>query len=265
MSDAYRMLLGFHVLVGTAALATFWGAVLARKGGTLHRRSGYGFAVTMTMTAATAVPLSLLLLWDPLMVRPPDAELTAAGRVEYAALMREIGSGLLEVSLVTGVLLQFGLAALRRRRAVAAQPQPVDLACAAAAVAAGLIMATLGVSPALPYFTARGIVLATVGVLQLRALGTQPPRSAWIGHHVNGVMGAGAIAHGSLTVNIARQFTNDVGLMFLPATVTLLVFAVATRIIAQRWRRKLDGAAQRRPASVARPLALSSRALDVVG
>lgn len=265
MSDTYRTLLGLHVLVGTMALATFWGAVLARKGGALHRRCGYGFAATMAITIATAVPLCLLLLWDPLTARPPAAELTAFGRAEYARVLRQIGSGLLEVSLVTGALLQFGVRALRRRGGFST-PQTVDLVLAGTAVAAGLLMLIAGLHPALPYFKGTGFGLAVVGGSEIRALlrsGTS--RSAWIVEHLNGVMGAGAIAHGSLTVNIARGFTDDVGLMFLPAGVTVLLFAVAIRVTAERWRRQLDGVPKRQRAARNGPPLMSPHAVRVVG
>lgn len=48
-----------HVAVGTVALAAFWGAFAARKGGTWHRRSGRVFFVAMLAVVGTVAPLTV--------------------------------------------------------------------------------------------------------------------------------------------------------------------------------------------------------------
>jgi hypothetical protein len=261
MNDAYRILLGVHVILGTVALAAFWAAVLAPKRGRLHRACGVGFATTMFLTAATAVPLCLLLLADPLSARPPAPEITAAARAHYARTLRLVGAGLLEVSLITGVLLQFGLRALRRRVRFSAADRAVDLRLAGTAVVAGIILLGIGFLPGLPYFRGRGIALALVAAFEMRALlRFTPSRSAWIGQHLAGVIGAASIGHGALAVNVARNFTSDVGMMFLPAGPTVLLFAVAIRWLSRRWRQRLERAS--RPAHFP-PLNMSPRAVNV--
>lgn len=243
MSETYRILLGFHVVVGSLALLTFWGAMLARKGGRLHRRFGRGFAVTMATTLVTAAILCAVLLADPLAARPPETELGALDRTEHARVSRELGSGLLEVSVVTGALLYFGLRALRRRRGLAASDRNVDLAVACGVTSAGLVFLALGFDPDLPHFEGRGVVASVVGALQIRAL-VRPnrSRSSWLVEHLVGLMGAAAIGHGALTVNVAGRFTDDLGLAFGASVPTLLAFALAIGWTARRWRRKLEGA-----------------------
>jgi hypothetical protein len=170
MSDVYRLLLDLHVLTGTLALTTFWGALLAGKGGRLHRRCGRGFAASMAITIVTAVILCGLLLADPIAARPPAGGLSAAEREEYARIVRGIAAALLEVSIVAGALLHFGLRALGRGRGDGTGARVTDLAVAGIVISLGLLMLDLGLDPELPWFEGHGIVVAVVGGLRMRAL-----------------------------------------------------------------------------------------------
>jgi uncharacterized membrane protein len=51
--------LAFHVAAGTTGLVAGWLAIVARKGGTLHRRSGLVFVAAMIAMGLTAVGISV--------------------------------------------------------------------------------------------------------------------------------------------------------------------------------------------------------------
>jgi len=53
------VLLAFHVAMGTAALATGYVAIVARKGGTWHRRSGHLFVTVMLAMCLSAIVIAI--------------------------------------------------------------------------------------------------------------------------------------------------------------------------------------------------------------
>ena len=256
MSDFYRILLGCHVGMGALALLTFWGAVLFRKGSRRHLRFGRGFAVSMALTAATAAVLCLLLLLDPLAARPPGPEIAPGELDEYVQVLREVGAGLLEVSLATGAFLYFGLRALAGRRGVTPHGLAGDLCVACATTSAGLVMLTLGLDPELPEFAGNGIFLGLLGALVIRRL-LRPSDSpaSWLVRHLVGMLGAGAIAHGAFATNVAGLFTDDLRTAFRWGGLTSLLFAVAIAWTARRWKLRIEGA----QAEPGRATALSAR------
>ena len=234
MSDAYGLLLGLHLPAAFLALATFWGAVLARKGGRLHRRFGRLFVGSMVVTAATAALMCLMLMADPLAVRPPADPADAFRRAQEG---RELGSGLLEVSLATLSLLHFGKRALGRRTEGRA---PRDLVAAGSAVAVGMALWLLGFHPDLPYLEGNGVFVAMVGGLELRGLLRRVRRDTqWLAEHLFGMVGAGGIAHGAATVNLAGFFTDDLGLAFAWSGPVVLLFAVGGILVARRYARRV--------------------------
>lgn len=60
MSNAFRIILTFHIFCGGLALFVAPGAMLTRKGGSWHRRWGKIYFWAMASVAATALALSLL-------------------------------------------------------------------------------------------------------------------------------------------------------------------------------------------------------------
>ena len=57
--DFYDSLVLLHVAAGTLALATYWGAAAARKGGTLHRRIGQAYLLAMVVVLVTALGMTV--------------------------------------------------------------------------------------------------------------------------------------------------------------------------------------------------------------
>jgi hypothetical protein len=230
VAEIYRLLLAFHVAVALAALAAFWLAALTRKAGAAHRSFGGVFVGCMAATLASATALSALLLLDPLAARPPGAELAAGELDEYRETLRGIASGLLEVSLASGALLHFGATALRRRGPHAREARRRAIGVAGSALFCGGLLLLAGLA---------GAMLVAVAALELRALLRRERRpQAWLVEHLAGMLGAGAFANGALAVNVARHFTEDVALMFLPGVAVVGIFAAAIALLARKLGRR---------------------------
>ncbi|NGY06511.1 hypothetical protein [Solimonas terrae] len=58
----YSILLGLHAVAGSAGLASFWTAGLARKGSRLHALAGRSFLIAMCAIGVTALPMALIQL-----------------------------------------------------------------------------------------------------------------------------------------------------------------------------------------------------------
>lgn len=62
--DFYDTLVLIHAAAGTLALATYWGAAAARKGGALHRRVGQAYLLAMVVVLVTALAMSVAFVME---------------------------------------------------------------------------------------------------------------------------------------------------------------------------------------------------------
>jgi uncharacterized membrane protein len=159
----FNILLAMHVAGGSISLVSGPVALAARKGGILHRRGGLVFACAMALTAAAAVPLSLMTS-DVL---------------------------LLVIAVLTGFLVNRGVMGIRRRRRPRASTwQDAIVPALCLVFCAGLLAYSLPLAgrPSFitgQFFGAGGMVLA---VRELRAL--RDPATNWLQSHIAGMMGA---------------------------------------------------------------------------
>jgi uncharacterized membrane protein len=120
MQEAYRALLTLHVALGSAALFSFWAAVLSRKGSPAHRLRGRVFVWTMAAAVLTALPLcASVYVFDPLAIRPPEPGLSAAALAAYPHFIRGLFGGIAAAGVFALAALGLALRALRRGRIVA--------------------------------------------------------------------------------------------------------------------------------------------------
>ena len=103
--DIYSVLVACHGVAGALGLVLALIPSLARKGGPLHRRAGWGFVVAMTFTAGTGVILAGMWLAVPLAVKPPSAPIDAEEAARLVANLRVFGVFLcyLAVLILSGV------------------------------------------------------------------------------------------------------------------------------------------------------------------
>jgi hypothetical protein len=183
----FNILLAMHVAGGSISLVFGPVALAARKGGILHRRGGLVFACAMALTAAAAVPLSLMTS-DVL---------------------------LLVIAVLTGFLVHRGIMGIRRRRHPRASTwQDAIVPAFCLVFCTGLLAYSLPLAgrPSFitgQFFGAGGIVLA---VREMRAL--RDPATNWLQSHIAGMMGAYIVTVTAFLV---------VNLTFLPQAIVFIV------------------------------------------
>jgi len=60
MDTAYKVLLTFHIVVGSLSLITFWIPVFVKKGGDIHVKVGKLYVILMWMVVISAIMLSVI-------------------------------------------------------------------------------------------------------------------------------------------------------------------------------------------------------------
>lgn len=136
-------LLTLHIAGGTAALLSMLLPLLTRKGGRVHRRSGWVFVGGMSLVCATALSMSAIrFLTDP----------TPGGR-QFSVL-------LFYISILTGAGMWAGIRVLRAKDRTTRGPA-IDIAWAALLAGSGALTAIYGVVIGHPLF----IAFSTIGLL----------------------------------------------------------------------------------------------------
>ena len=155
---AFDVLLALHVIGGSVALMTGPAPMLSRKGGPLHRQTGFVFAAAMGLASVSAFALALVV----------------SNRL------------LLAIAVLTAFLIISGLQAARFRHGV--RPGRADEALALLLACFGMWLLWGSASPADAtglFFGAGSLVLAARQWLLLRA-----DRPDWLLAHIAGMGGA---------------------------------------------------------------------------
>ncbi len=231
----FTPLLFLHIAAGSIALASMWIPMIARKGGTLHRRAGWVFVAAMSTVAASAVLLaSWRLLFDP----RPEA--------------KSVGVFLLYIAVLTAAAVSSGVRVLRAKKRTTAHRHWWDLGLPALLVASSVGMAAFGVWQSQPIFAAFSIIGLVNGVTNLRYW-LRPPTSTmhWWFAHMNGMLG-GCIAAVTafFVVNAANLGVAPILAWLSPSIVGGIGAAVWTRYYQRRFA---PSGAARRTAPLAAP------------
>lgn len=178
MESAYALVKYLHIAVGALALAGFWSAGLARKGGDWHRRAGRLFLLAMSAIVATAVPMTLY-AW-------------LAGKPVTAAFL-----GYLIVITATGTWTSWR--AIADKRDVHRYTGPVFTALAWLSLGSGVAMLGLGLRIGAPLFIGFSSIGLYIGWDMLRKrrqreLLAQRPRW-WLIEHYTAMIGNGIAVH----------------------------------------------------------------------
>ena len=219
----YRFALALHVLGGTLALLSFWLPLVARKGGALHRRTGWPYVGAMALLAVTGLYISgWRALWGLPAQRPFNVFLVFVG--------------LLSASSAT-----MGLRVLRAKGRRAAHRHPLDLGLSGLLVLAALALTGYGVAVRQPLLVGFAPVGLFAGASQLYYW-LRPPTSKmhWWFEHM-GSMGGSTIAvvTAFLVINAPRLGLQAFGLgvWLTPA----LVGVVGFRLWERYYRRRFAG------------------------
>jgi hypothetical protein len=203
--QAFQLLVVLHVATGAIGLVAFWVPVLAAKGGAAHRRWGLRFARLMLATAATAILMALLNLYDPAGTHPhiADPEFT---RNIFGWMMLYLG-------VLTVNLTLYGWNALRNRRNHGRNRSAPNLGLQALLLLLSLNTAIRGVAVAEPLMVGISVIgFATVGTNLWFMLSPRPQPVYPLREHVKGLIGTGISVYTAFLAFGAVRFVPELAL-----------------------------------------------------
>ncbi|MEO6600000.1 MAG: hypothetical protein ABIQ16_09030 [Polyangiaceae bacterium] len=159
MALIFRIVLGIHIIAGTAALLVFWIPLVARKGGRMHRGAGWAYVTAAAIVAVTGIGSA-----GRLMVDDPRPHAWRAGIF------------LIYVGLFAAESALLGARALRPQRRANRLQTAGNLLPSLLLVAGGVALAAFGVSQAQLLFVLFAALGVGQGVMHLRS---------WLTHRKN--------------------------------------------------------------------------------
>lgn len=178
-------LLATHIAAGSVALASMFVPMVARKGGTLHRRAGWVFVAAMAIVSVTAFVLSgHRVLFDA----RPEA--------------RDFGLFLFFVSILTAASVSAGVRVLRFKNRTTPHLHWWDTGLPALLTVASVAMAIYGIRHGLVLFVAFSVIGFATGASSLRYwLRVPTSRMHWWFEHLGTMLGGCIAATTAFLVN----------------------------------------------------------------
>jgi uncharacterized membrane protein len=216
LATLHDLLLVPHIAAGALGLAVFWAPVLARKGGSVHRRAGAVFVACMGLVTTTAIAASALVLFDPLAIRSPggvapDMAASVARNARLGALF------LLLLSLLVLAALRHGMLALRARRSGDRVDDPVQRLLQGALLGTCAVALWAGLAYGVVLLALFAVIGTVTGVRQLRDTRPGADGTTLLVAHFRGLLVAGIGAHTAFLVFGGRALFEDL----LPQSVQL--------------------------------------------
>lgn len=230
----YASIVLFHVACGAVALAAFWSAALARKGGRVHRGAGKAFLLAMCAVLVTGVPL--------VAQRLADGHPVAAFFLGY-------------LFLITGQACWSSWRAVRDkadwRRLVSRPAWRAWMWGCLAGGAAGLV---LGVRTGQPVILLMSCIGPLIALSMWRFARRGPVRANWhVVEHYQGMLGAGVAVHVSFLniglkplwawLRVAWPALPPALVEVTPWALPLLVATIAAGMLGRRYKRPRRAAA----------------------
>nr|BDT35820.1 DUF2306 domain-containing protein [Myxococcus sp. MH1] len=199
----YALARTLHITAGVIGFTALWLPLVARKGGTLHKRVGWVYVAAMAAVSLTGFLLSgWRFLHDP-------AQRSAALFFIY-------------ISVLSGTSASMGVRVLRTRARTTANRNPFDLGMSALTLVLGLFTAAWGLAVSMPLLWGFSFVGIFLGASSLRYW-LRPPqtRMHWWFEHMGAMVGSGiATLTAVLVVNARHLGINGMQLaVFLGPTV----------------------------------------------
>lgn len=228
-----KPLLYLHIAAGSIVLASMFVPAVTRKGGTLHRRAGWVFVVSMAVVSISAVVLSMVrVLYDP-------DNTTGALFLGYLGIL-------------TGSQTSIGVRVMRTKARTSASRHWWDLGLAAALLAGGIGLFGYGVVEKQPLLIAFSIVGAFTGVGNLWYWLTKPSPMQWWFEHMNAMLGGCIGGTTAFLVQLAARIADDTILVWLAPT----IIGVPAVAIWNAYYRRLFGTGTRVATTVVTPATL---------
>jgi hypothetical protein len=233
VSELFHLFVASHIVTGATGLLAFWVPVIAKKGGTAHRKVGQVFTVTMLLTGTAAIGISLCTLIDPVSTHP---QLTDHPDFRDPALVRAIfGWMMLSLAILTLNLAWYGWQCIRNRRDHAGNREWINLALQAATFAGATNCAWQGIQVGQPLmFGVSFIGWATVGTNLWFLCKKHPAPNDWLKEHLKGLVGAGISVY---TAFFAFGAVRTFPTLALHPVLWAIPLTVGVTIILYQWRR----------------------------
>lgn len=117
MLTVHQFILYLHIVLGAFALIIFWGPVLVKKGSGNHILMGRMFNYSMLAVAVSGVVMSLMVIYDPIAIRYPSAELSPQQLASLSTQQRQLSEFLLMLSLLVWVSVRHATLVLQAKQA----------------------------------------------------------------------------------------------------------------------------------------------------
>ena len=237
MNAAFKALLFVHVVFGTASVILFWIPVIAKKGSSLHTRTGHWYAKAMYGVGITALCVCLMLMVDPIGFKFPNADFSATETAKIIAREKDIGLFLLAISILTLVGVRHGLQSIQAKGNHAKMRSIDNLAINLILLLTGswLGFTATGNSPLSVLFYIFAGLCIVISINNLRfCLKQKVTRGEQITAHLSAIIGAGIGAHTAFFLFGISRFLAGVFTGYLALIPWVLPGLVGTIIIVQQ-------------------------------
>lgn len=208
MQALYSANLLVHALAGALALLTVFIPVIAKKGGSVHRKVGWVFTVSMAVVSVTGALLTLSWLIAPLAVKPLGPEASPEMLARHARSLRLAAPFFGLLTLMTGYAVWGGIASLRR-----SDKRWLSATFSASITVVGLIVLLIGLRVDQLVFTIFGAIAAVSAANDLRMIRkARPTGRERVIRHLQAMLGGATAAATAFTVQVgSRLVDTDVG------------------------------------------------------
>src|SRR5690349_18431140 len=173
--STYEIVRIAHAVIGTAALASFWTAGLARKGSSVHRMAGKVYLGAMAAVLASGVPMTILI--------------ALSGRPIVASFLAYL-------LIITATSVWQSWRAIVDKRDFAKYTGSTYRLLARLSVAAGLAILALGLAQKVTLFAGFSLVGVITGAAMLRYAKRGPEDARWhLREHLGAMLGNGVATH----------------------------------------------------------------------
>ena len=208
MQLAYTINLVLHALAGLAALVALPVPLIARKGGSVHRKAGWVFVAAMVAVAVTGMGIALSWATVPLQVKPPSGTPSPEAVERMVRTYRAFALFFAAVAVMSAAAVWHGISALRLK---GAQPgswaRPADHLAYGATVVVGVPLLWQGLSMQQPLFIAFGALALFGGLGDARFVlrSAHEPR-AWLIRHLQSMLGGATAALTAFSAFTLRRY-----------------------------------------------------------
>lgn len=196
----FNLVLAVHVGAGVVSLTSFWGAVLTRKGGLVHRRWGRVFAASIYAAGFMALGMGVLSLFWPLAMHP--------GLTDEALYRGLFGWMMLYLALLTISMTRYGLQMVANKRDHGANRHWSMVALQVAVLVAGVNCAVQGIILGQPLMIGVSVIgFGTTLTYLWFMFRDAPGRLDYIPEHLKAMVATGIAAYTAfLSVGLVEMF-----------------------------------------------------------